>query len=75
MSPSKPSTPSEGKPEDVAKVARDAADTKTAPVEDDAATAAAEDAPKPKARARRKKGKQSDRYIVRGRRRGKKGGR
>jgi ribosomal protein L22 len=55
MSPSKPSTPSEGKPEDVAKIAQDAADTKTAPVADDAATAAAEDAPKPKARARRKK--------------------
>ena len=33
MSPSKPSTPSEGKPEDVAKVAQDAADAKTVPVE------------------------------------------
>ena len=54
MSPSKPSTPSEGKPEDVAKVAQDAADSKTAPVEDEAATAT-EESPKPKARARRKK--------------------
>ncbi len=54
MSPSKPSNPSEGKPEDVAKVAQDAADTKTAPVDDEQA-GAAEESPKPKTRARRKK--------------------
>jgi ribosomal protein L22 len=59
MSPSKPSTPSEGKPEDVAKVAQDAADTKTAPVEDEATAAVDSERErseaKPKARARRKK--------------------
>jgi ribosomal protein L22 len=58
MSPSKPSNPSRGKPDDVAKVEQDAAEAKAAALEDEAPDAAAEaeavpDTPKPK-RARRK---------------------
>jgi ribosomal protein L22 len=50
MSPRKPATPDEGKPEDVDKVAQEAQEAKQAA----SVEAASEEAPKPKRRARRK---------------------
>jgi ribosomal protein L22 len=50
MSPRKPATPDEGKPEDVDKVAQEAKEAKEAA----SVEAASEEAPKPKRRARRK---------------------
>jgi ribosomal protein L22 len=56
MSPRKPATPDEGKPEDVDKVAQEAKEAKEAA----SVEAASEEAPKPKRRARRKAAPQAE---------------
>ena len=66
MTPATPGDPQKGKP-DEDKVAEEAKESKAAEAE-----TTSEEQPEPKPKRTRKKRKGSDRYIVRGRRRGKK---